>query len=227
MTSNLAKVESRPWAWDIVRGERRKVWLTPDADVIAFAAELKAATARRVYDLGCGLGRHIVMLAQQGFDVSGTDLSAKAVQHTRRWLARQKLGATLHIADITVVPFPSNYFDGVVAFNVVYHGTHDAVAGCLHEVHRAMRAGGQLFVTFNSVASSDFGQGTQIDDHTFVKVGGHEDGIPHYFVDRPEIDRLLKGFTITSCEHREETVTERAVTKHAAHWIVRATKVEL
>jgi SAM-dependent methyltransferase len=217
--------ESKPWAWSSVRGAERKRWLNPDPEVAAFAEHLKQRQARRVYDLGCGLGRHTVLLAQQGFDVSATDLSPRALVHTGRWLKRAGLAAVLHPADITVVPFPSGYFDGVVAFNVVYHGTRNNVAGCLHEVHRAMRTGGQLLVTFNSTASSDFGKGRPVDEHTFVKIGGHEDGIPHYFVDRPEIERLLAGFSLERCDHREEDSTERGVTKHAAHWIVQATKL--
>lgn len=219
-----SKAESRPWAWSTVRGARRKVWLTPDPDVVDFVGGLKAAHARRVYDLGCGLGRHTVLLAQQGFEVYGTDLSAAALQYARRWLRRAGLHATLHVADITVVPFPSNYFDGVLAFNVVYHGTREAVACCLHEVHRSLRPGGRLFVTFNSVASSDFGKGIPVDPHTFIKVGGHEDGIPHYFVDDAEVHRLLKDFTVDACEHRVEDTVEGGVAKRAAHWIVRATK---
>ncbi len=218
-------VESRPWAWQTVRGNRRKVWLTPDPVVVAFIEELKAAQARKVYDLGCGLGRHTVLLAREGFDVSGTDLSARGLLHTSRWLRKEGLGATLHPSDITVAPFPSDYFDAVIAYNVVYHGTVNSVETCLHEVKRVLRSGGRLLVTFNSTTSSDFGGGVKIDDHTFKKVGPPEDGIPHYFVDRPELERLLEGFTLDRVEHLEadEPVAGGGV-KHAAHWMVWAHK---
>lgn len=225
MPAGKPVVESRAWAWQTVRGAQRKQWLTPDAEVEEFARHLQSRHARRVYDLGCGLGRHTVMLARMGFDVCATDLSRNALIHTDRWLQREHLGAITHLADLSVVPFPSNYFDGVVAFNVVYHATRDLVAGCLHEVRRAMKPQGELFVTFNSTASEDFGHGIKVDDHTFIKVGPPEDGIPHYFVDRPEVERLLKGFKLTRVEHREED--ERRPDgrlKHAAHWVVWATK---
>lgn len=225
MSVTNPSTDSRPWAWATVRGNERKPWLTPDPEVIEFASHLRERSARRTYDLGCGLGRHTILLARAGFDVWATDLSRDGLIHTDKWLQREHLRGYTHMADLIVSPFPSNFFDGVVAFNVVYHATQEMVAVCLHEVRRTMRRGAELLVTFNSVESDDFGRGLKIDDYTYTKVGGPEDGIPHYFVDQREVERLLGAFRIDKLEQRHEDTVDQGRPKHAAHWIAWATKL--
>ncbi|HKL03925.1 MAG TPA: methyltransferase domain-containing protein, partial [Cryomorphaceae bacterium] len=44
---------------------------------------------RNILDLGCGRGRHSITLAQRGYQVTGIDLSKKAIQKAKR-IARQK-----------------------------------------------------------------------------------------------------------------------------------------
>ena len=36
---------------------------------------LRQSGAKRVYDMGCGLGRHTIMLAENGFSVVASDIS--------------------------------------------------------------------------------------------------------------------------------------------------------
>src|SRR5712691_5726551 len=52
------------WATD----EGRADWLEPHPAVVSLLPELKARGARRVLDLGCGVGRHALLLADASFD---------------------------------------------------------------------------------------------------------------------------------------------------------------
>ena len=54
------------------------------------AARWKGLGYRTLLDFGCGLGRHAVYFAKQGFKVSAFDLSDKAVASTERWAAEEK-----------------------------------------------------------------------------------------------------------------------------------------
>ena len=51
----------------------------PQAEVVALVARLKAEGKPRVHDLGCGLGRHLLLLAAEGFEASGSGLTPAAV----------------------------------------------------------------------------------------------------------------------------------------------------
>ena len=54
--------------------------------VPGFVKLLKESGGNRVLDLGCGSGRHVVYLAQQGIRVFGFDLAAKGLKLTKEWL---------------------------------------------------------------------------------------------------------------------------------------------
>lgn len=218
-------VPSKGWPWAQVAGAERARWLEPDGDVMVFASRLHKEAARRVYDLGCGLGRHTVYLAQQGFDVCASDISPESLAQTARWLQSEGLRAEVVSSDITRIPYPDACFDAVLAFNVVYHATSEGVAQCLQEVHRVLRSGGLCFVTFNSTLSDDWGKGRKLDDYTYVKVGGIEDGIPHHFIDRPQMERLMTGFDLLRITHKDEWLPEAGQLSRAAHWHVLARKL--
>ncbi|MBU1748701.1 MAG: methyltransferase domain-containing protein [Chloroflexi bacterium] len=46
--------------------------------------ELERAGAARVLDVACGTGQHAIALAQRGYQVTGTDLSAPMIEQARR-----------------------------------------------------------------------------------------------------------------------------------------------
>src|SRR5262245_36207175 len=60
--------------------------LEPDATLARLAAELPRHRPQRALDLGCGGGRHAVLLARNGFETYASDFSPVAVDHCRRWL---------------------------------------------------------------------------------------------------------------------------------------------
>ena len=58
----------------------------PTWGVQRFAAFLKGKGLRRVLDLGCGAGRHVLFLAREGFEVHGLDSSREALRITQERL---------------------------------------------------------------------------------------------------------------------------------------------
>ena len=62
-------------AWDKrwATSEGRADWLEPHPAVVAILPELRARGAKRVLDLGCGVGRHALLLAEHGFNVEALD----------------------------------------------------------------------------------------------------------------------------------------------------------
>jgi tellurite methyltransferase len=65
-------------AWDKRWGtaEARADRLDPEPDMIALLPGLKARGARTALDLGCGVGRHALLLAEHGLAVEALDGSA-------------------------------------------------------------------------------------------------------------------------------------------------------
>jgi SAM-dependent methyltransferase len=71
---------------------------------------LNPPSGSRFLDLGCGQGRHSVMLNRSGFEVCGLDLSENSIEQARM---HENEGLGFYVHDMRY-PFRINYFDYVV-----------------------------------------------------------------------------------------------------------------
>jgi SAM-dependent methyltransferase len=181
-------------------------WLAPDATVEKLARELRTDETQRALDLGCGAGRHVVLLARLGYETCGSDFSQAAVEHCRQWLRREDLSATVMQADMADIRAPDDLFDFIVAFNVIYHTTCAGMKEMAALLHRKLRPGGCLFVTLKSPATWYFGQGQQIEPGTFLRPPKRDrptKDIPVHFSTEEEADELFSAFQVVSKRHVE------------------------
>jgi tellurite methyltransferase len=212
------------WDWNRALAEMPGRWTEVADELFSFTNQMRQANCRRVYDLGCGAGRHSVFLAQQGFEVTASDISASAIETTGKNLAAAGVGATLRRLDMADWPFDDARFDAVIAFNVVYHATRSEVEAVLAQVHRVLAPGGLLFITFKSTLDEQYGQGVELAPFTWAPESGIEEGVAHYYVDAAEAQRLLQDFTLQSMVLRQVLPIPGGSERHRAHWVVRARK---
>ena len=130
-------------AWERRRDEpdqRELVERTADqlADVVAPPGP--------VADLGCGPGAHALALARRGYDVAGVDGSPRMVQAARTRAARDEVGATFGVGDVSgPLRFADASLGGVLAILVLQHLPDPAAF--IAEIRRSLRPGGHLLVT--------------------------------------------------------------------------------
>jgi 2-polyprenyl-3-methyl-5-hydroxy-6-metoxy-1,4-benzoquinol methylase len=64
---------------------------TPVPFVMSEVPRFKRHKVKRILDLGCGLGRPCIHLAERGFEVVGIDISKSALRMANAWVRREKL----------------------------------------------------------------------------------------------------------------------------------------
>jgi glycine/sarcosine N-methyltransferase len=115
-------------------------------------AQLEAIGARRVLDVACGTGRHALALAQKGYEVLGTDLSAPMIERARE-------NAGVQAGDLAVTFFVAGFGElarsgqtlGVDALlclgsSLPHVLTEVHLRATLADWHAALRPGGLLLV---------------------------------------------------------------------------------
>ncbi|MES3161582.1 MAG: class I SAM-dependent methyltransferase [Halorubrum sp.] len=72
---------------------------------------------QRVLEVACGTGRFTTMLADQGADIVGLDISSEMLEQGRARAAEAGLSDTVEFirGDASRLPFPDDHFDSVVA----------------------------------------------------------------------------------------------------------------
>lgn len=100
-------------------------------------------------DVGCGTGRHVVLLAERNFSVVGLDIDKEFIEAAETKLKQKKLSANLIVADACNLPLQDRSFDYVISMGNVLGevGVHrNKRENTLTEMQRTAKTTGILIV---------------------------------------------------------------------------------
>ena len=196
-------VAHHAWNQRWAKPEDEPRWSIADPGVVAVAEGiLRDRRAKRVLDLGCGIGRHALMFARLGFEVTAFDGAPAGLTAVRATAAAEALTLRVDEGLMTDLPYDDDSFDYVLAFNVVYHGEPGVVARAIAEIRRVLRPGGLFQGTMLSKRNAKFGIGEQVAPDTFLKGDGNEEPHPHFYCNASELCALYEGFELLRLEDR-------------------------
>lgn len=116
--------------------------------LLTFARQfLDSGGGSRCLDIGCGAARNAIPLAQLGYEVTGTDLSAPMLAAARERINAAGVSVHLVLAPMAQLPFGIESFDFVVAhgiWNLAQSGVEFRQA--VQEAARVSRQGAGLFL---------------------------------------------------------------------------------
>jgi tellurite methyltransferase len=183
------------WATD----EGRAGWLDAHPAVVALIPELKARGAGTALDLGCGVGRHALLLAESGFRVEAFDGAESGLDVLRQTAAARGLTVGVKHGNADALPYPDASFDFVLSWNVIYHGTMGDVGGRIAEIWRVLKPGGLYQGTMLPTRHVDYGRGRFIAPGTLVTDHPDEErNHPHFYCDAATLVTLFSGFELLS-----------------------------
>lgn len=127
---------------ETARAERRHFWFRGFRYFVT--PLLRQATAGRsgvtLLDCGCGTGNNLELLSRFG-RAYGFDLTAVGLR-----IGREAGRTRLALASVTDVPFPSNAFDVVTSFDVLYALHEPQERAAVAEMYRVTRPGGYVII---------------------------------------------------------------------------------
>ncbi len=126
-------------AYDAVFGDSREIVHQKVVDEIKAYA---AVTPASVVDLGCGRGRFIALLSEQGFRPIGVDTNQVLVADL------QQQGFEVHAQDALeyLESAPDNSLGGVTALHLVEHFEHKQILALLALAHQKLAPGGFIYL---------------------------------------------------------------------------------
>jgi SAM-dependent methyltransferase len=193
--------------WDELHTDARHRLRYPSEHVVRFLAGLRPGG--NGLDVGCGMGRHLRLLEEQGFVAHGVDASLEAVAFCRDLAP---VGGVCR-ASMTALPYPAGLFDVAVAYGVFYYGSRWDGERAVSELWRVLRPGGSAFVCVRS-------------DRDWrvhgVQEGEPEHGMELHFMSEGDVVLAYRDFGSVRFELAETTTRGRARTN--SDWLVTVTK---
>ncbi len=209
-------VIEKAWNWNNITSTH---WNEPSEDIYYYLHLWSEKRSKKLLDLGAGIGRHSLLFAKNGFDVTAFDFSKEGLDKIENFADQLNLEIDLVNGNMNRLPFASQSFDFVVAYNSIYHTDYEGLIRTIYEIRRVLKANGEAFVTMLSKNDKSFidGSGSLIAENTLMKK--EEDGsiLPHFFVDEEYIYKLFKSFHIISLKQIEEFHEDKTFFHYAIH----------
>jgi 2-polyprenyl-3-methyl-5-hydroxy-6-metoxy-1,4-benzoquinol methylase len=105
---------------------------------------LKKAGVQRVLDVGCGLGKVTIYLAQRGIDITGIDVSHRLIELARKKSAEKHVPTDFHVVELGAFQTKQKY-DAVLFAGVLEHIDDDEQL--MRDAYRFLNKHGKIIIT--------------------------------------------------------------------------------
>ncbi len=199
--------------WDEIFSKRGKIFHDPHPDMEKISELFKEKGVKRVLDLGCGTGRHLIFLSKKGFVVYGMDASPKALEMANKWLIEENEKAELHLNRIEhKFPYEDKFFDAIISIQVIHHNLIKDIISTVKEIERILKKGSIIFITFPVLGTGsklETWELKEIEKGTYIPQKGQEKGLPHHFFTVDEIHQVFSSFNLL--ENYMDETNHRAI----------------
>ncbi len=112
-----------------------------ESDLAKFIGYLRKG--EKVLDAGCGPGKHVKMLMDEGFDAVGIDFSKSMLSEAKKRVPK----GTFKLMDMRKLLFKDNTFDGIWCFASILHIRKEDAPTVMSEFNRVIKDKGILIIS--------------------------------------------------------------------------------
>jgi len=182
--------------WEQIFKQKGKYFIKPQEEIPSLAEQWKNQGVKKILDLGCGSGRHLVYLAKRGFNVYGFDQSQKGISICKTWLEKEGLHSIIKKGNMfDRLPFKDDYFDAVLSIETLHHGKSTDIKKLIQEIERVLKNKGLIFIGVPKTRHQAK-KYRKIAEHTYVPLDSIEKGLPHYYFSKKSIIEFFSAFHI-------------------------------
>lgn len=174
----------------------------------------------KILEIGCGSCSNLWVMAKEGFDTFGLDISENALMLGEQMLKKWGVKAQLVNASMTKIPFEDNTFDIVADIFSTFALTYSDFLVCIKDVKRVLKKGGLFFTYCPSIDSDAFknhSPAIKIDEWTIN--GIYRPSSPYYkiehahrFISNEKLKSIFEseGFEVLSLENTMRTYNDQS-----------------
>jgi SAM-dependent methyltransferase len=176
--------------WESRFSSEGAMWQFEPSDSALTALDFfKTRGIKKILIPGFGYGRNAKLFIDNGFEVTGIEISGSAIQ-----LAKQSgISCKIHHGSVTSMPFDKEKYSGIFCYALVHLLNKPERRNFLKACYNQVTPGGYMVFTLASKQMSMYGSGTKLGRNRFRIPGGLE----VFFYDQESVWEEFSDFGIT------------------------------
>ena len=175
------------------------MWKSEPSDS-AFAA-LNLFKSNRINNIlipGIGYGRNARLFCDNGFDVTGIEISKSAINLAKA----DRLNCKIHHGSVTFMPFDDRQYDGIFCYALIHLLNRKERRAFLKSCFNQLKPGGLMIFVVTSKQNSLYGSGKYLSKDRFEIAKG----LRVFFYDPESVSKEFSDFGLIECTDIEEPV---------------------
>lgn len=175
------------------------MWKFEPSDSAINAMDLfKSNKINKILIPGCGYGRNVRIFYENGFKVTGIEISKSAIEIAKT----TGLNCTFHHGSVTSMPFDNELYDGVFCYALVHLLNKPERLKFIESCYSQLKAGGLMMFVVASKEMSLYGSGKLLskDRYEISK------GVKVFFYDSESVSKEFSSFGMVECKEVEEPI---------------------
>lgn len=157
-------------SWETTFKDKQMMWGDEPSTTTALSVALfKNNSLKKLLIPGFGYGRNGKVFSDNGFDVTGIEISETAIG-----IAKRQYGNTMkiHHGNVNNMPFDNEIYDGVFCYALLHLLDEEERTNLIHNCYQQLKDGGYMVFVTLSTNSQTYGEGVEISKDRFASKHG-------------------------------------------------------
>ncbi len=200
--------------WETSFSDKQEMWGWEPADSAMDAIELfKKYGLNKILIPGFGYGRNARVFIDQGFRVTGIEISETAID-----LAQKHFGDSVkvHHGSVSSMPFDQELYDGIFCYALIHLLSEKERVKLIEDCYNQLKPNGYMVFVTISKADFRYKQGVEISKDTFEAWPG----LTLFFYDSDSIQSDFGSFGLINAEIINEPKTDMGNKPSQRFWYI-------
>lgn len=197
--------------WESAFRDKKEMWGSEPSDSAILTVDLfKEYGIKKVLIPGFGYGRNAKNFIDEGFDVTGIEISETAIA-----LSKEHYGNDIKVyhGSVADMPFDQDLYDGIFCYALIHLLNTEERIKLIKDCYNQLSPDGYMFFVAISKTDSRYGQGKEVSKDTFDTKHGvtlffyDSDSVKAEFedyglIEAKEVDEATQRFWLIKCKRQ-------------------------
>lgn len=196
--------------WESAFKNNEKMWgENPTDNARAVLTLMQKLAIKSVLIPGFGYGRNAKVFYDEGFDVTGIEISKTAIKRARKQFGSE---VTIYHGSVTQMPFDTIQYPSVYCYSLIHLLNKADRIKLINDCYAQLKPDGIMVFVALSINDKRFGCGEKVEKNTFYS----PQGLTLYFYDEASIKEVFGPYNIVEAKEIKEPEEEPT----EIHWMV-------